>query len=117
MQERDGIGRGNYPSDTLSFCPSKRRVEVPRPRDLEKRHAYSERLHSGLKLAPVLGHWIGRTHDDVDSGPDELGDQTGEAFGLALTEGPLDDEVPALDVAQLAHRIEKWLPLAGLRGI
>src|SRR5712691_7682031 len=67
MQERDGIGRGNYPSDTLSFCPSKRRVEIPRPRDLEKRHAYSERLHSGLKLATVLGHWIGRTRDDAES--------------------------------------------------
>jgi hypothetical protein len=42
-------------------------------------------------------------HDEVDLEPDELGREVGQALVLALGPAKFNDDVPALDLAQLAQ--------------
>jgi hypothetical protein len=69
-----------------------------------------------------LGHLLGRQraghrcrHEDVHVQPDQLGDERGEALGLALRRSVLNGNVVALDVAQVAQPLPEGLDLGGLR--
>ena len=67
----------------------------------------------GIKTSGTLrGDRLARPSGDdgVDLRVDQLGNETRQTLWIAIREGRPDDKIPALDIAQLAHRLDKWLP-------
>jgi len=87
--------------------PRKARHEPLRDRIGDDRH--DNRDHGGGTLR---GDRLARPGDDdgVNLRVDQLGNESRQTLRVAIREGRPDDEIPPLDIAQLAHPLDERLP-------